>query len=248
MMQTVQLPLELYPAIDLKAGACVRLLHGDMDKATTFNRDPADQARRFHTMGFRRLHVVDLDGAFAGESLNASAVAAILKANPAPMQLGGGIRTMAHVERWLEAGVARVILGTAAVRDPDFVRAAARTYPERVAVGIDAREGKVAVAGWAETTDMTALDLARAFEDCGVAALIVTDIGRDGAKTGLNIELTGAMADAVSIPVIASGGLRDVRDLKALRARQGRPVHGAILGRALYEGDLDPAAALAAAG
>jgi phosphoribosylformimino-5-aminoimidazole carboxamide ribotide isomerase len=240
--------MNLYPAIDLKDGACVRLLHGDMDAATTFNNDPADQARRFSDMGFLHLHVVDLNGAFAGQSVNRDAVAAILKATRAPVQLGGGVRDMAGVERWLEAGVARVILGTAAVRDPDFVRAAARAFPDAIAVGVDARDGRVAVQGWAETTDMQAIDLARAFEGCGVAAIIVTDIGRDGAKTGVNITLTGAMADAVSIPVIASGGLRDVADISALNARPGRPIHGAILGRALYDGDIDPAEALRAAG
>jgi phosphoribosylformimino-5-aminoimidazole carboxamide ribotide isomerase len=238
--------MKLYPAIDLKDGQCVRLLRGEMATATSFNDDPADQARRFAEMGFDRLHVVDLNGAFEGESVNHNAVSAILDAIRAPVQLGGGIRDMMGIERWLDAGISRVILGTAAVRDPKLVRDAARAFPGRVAVGIDARDGRVAVQGWAETTDMLALDLAKAFEGCGVAALIVTDIGRDGLKTGVNLELTGAMADAVSIPVIASGGLRSVDDIKALRARPGREIAGAILGRALYDGDIDPKEALAA--
>jgi phosphoribosylformimino-5-aminoimidazole carboxamide ribotide isomerase len=238
----------LYPAIDLKAGACVRLIRGEMDQATTFNPDPADQAARFAKMGFEWLHVVDLDGAFAGQSANVAAVSAILKATPCPVQLGGGVRDMAGIERWLEAGVSRVILGTAAVRDPGFVKQAARGFPGRIAVGIDARDGRVAVEGWAETTDMQALDLARVFEGVGVSALIVTDISRDGMKTGINIALTGAMADAVTIPVIASGGLRGVADISGLKARQGlRPVSGAILGRALYDGDITAEDALKAA-
>lgn len=247
-------PLELWPAIDLKDGACVRLLRGEMASAVTFNGDPADQAQRFFAMGFDRLHVVDLNGAFAGRSANTAAVDAILAAAKAskvdapPVQLGGGLRDMAGVERWLEAGIARVILGTAAVKDPSFVKAAARAYPERIAVGVDAREGRVAVAGWAEATEMDALELARAFEGCGVAALVITDIGRDGTKSGVNVALTGAVADAVSIPVIASGGVASVADLVALRARPGlRPIAGAILGRALYDGDVDPAKALNAA-
>jgi len=239
--------MKLYPAIDLKDGHCVRLLRGEMATATAFNDDPADQARRFSDMGFDRLHVVDLNGAFEGVSVNHNAVSAILDAMPAPVQLGGGIRDMMGIERWLDAGVTRVILGTAAVRDPQLVKEAARAFPDQVIVGIDARDGRVAVHGWAETTDMMALDLARAFEGCGVAGIIVTDIGRDGLKTGVNVELTGAMADAVSIPVIASGGLKNVDDIRALRARPGRPVAGAILGRALYDGDIDPKEALAAA-
>jgi phosphoribosylformimino-5-aminoimidazole carboxamide ribotide isomerase len=238
--------MKLYPAIDLKDGHCVRLLRGEMATATSFNDDPADQARRFSEMGFDRLHVVDLNGAFEGVSVNHNAVSAILDAMPAPVQLGGGIRDMLGIERWLDAGVTRVILGTAAVRDPQLVKEAARAFPDQVIVGIDARDGRVAVHGWAETTDMMALDLARAFEGCGVAGIIVTDIGRDGLKTGVNVELTGAMADAVSIPVIASGGLKNVDDIRALRARPGRPVAGAILGRALYDGDIDPKEALAA--
>jgi phosphoribosylformimino-5-aminoimidazole carboxamide ribotide isomerase len=240
--------MKLYPAIDLKDGVCVRLLRGDMATATSFNDDPSDQARQFSQMGFDQLHVVDLNGAFAGESINHNAVAAILDAVRAPVQLGGGIRDMAGIERWLDAGIFRVILGTAAVRDPKLVKDAARAFPGQVAVGIDARDGRVAVHGWAETTDMLAIELARAFEGCGVAAVIVTDIGRDGLKTGVNLELTGAMADAVSIPVIASGGLRNVADIKALKARPGRPIAGAILGRALYDGDIDPKDAMLAAG
>lgn len=239
--------MKLYPAIDLKDGVCVRLLRGEMSTATSFNDDPADQARRFAQMGFDQLHVVDLNGAFAGESVNYNAVSAVLDAVRAPMQLGGGIRDMAGIEHWLDAGVSRVILGTAAVRDPNLVKNAARNFPGQVAVGIDARNGRVAVQGWAETTDMLALDLARTFEGCGVAALIVTDIARDGLKTGVNIELTSAMANAVSIPVIASGGLKSVDDIGALRAAPGRPIAGVILGRALYDGDVVPAEALLAA-
>jgi len=240
--------MKLYPAIDLKDGACVRLVRGEMSSATAFNADPADQAQRFAAMGFEALHVVDLNGAFAGQSVNHSAVAAILQATALPVQLGGGIRDMKGVERWLEAGIARVILGTSAVRDPAFVRQAAGAFPGQVAVGIDARDGWVAVEGWAETTDMQTIDLARAFEGCGVAAIIVTDIARDGLKSGINVALTGQLADAVSIPIIASGGLRSAADISALRARPGTPVAGAILGRALYDGDIDPVDALAAAG
>jgi phosphoribosylformimino-5-aminoimidazole carboxamide ribotide isomerase len=239
--------MKLYPAIDLKDGACVRLLRGEMSTATSFNTDPADQAMRFAAMGFEALHVVDLNGAFEGHSVNHNAVSSILDVMRAPVQLGGGIRDMGGVERWLDAGIARVILGTAAVRDPDFVKQAARAFPGHVAVGIDARGGRVAVQGWAETTDMQAVELARAFEGCGVAAIIVTDIARDGLKSGVNVDLTGQLADAVSIPVIASGGMRDVADILALKARSGRAVEGAILGRALYDGDIDPAEALRAA-
>jgi phosphoribosylformimino-5-aminoimidazole carboxamide ribotide isomerase len=239
--------MKLYPAIDLKDGVCVRLLRGEMSTATSFNDDPADQARRFSEMGFDQLHVVDLNGAFAGESVNYNAVAAILDAVRAPVQLGGGIRDMAGIERWLEAGIARVILGTAAVRNPQLVKDAARSFPGQVAVGVDVRDDRVAVQGWAETTDMLALDLAKAFEGCGVAALIVTDISRDGLKTGVNIKLTHAMANAVSIPVIASGGLKSVEDIRALRAQPGQPIAGAILGRALYDGDINPGEALLAA-
>ncbi|MEO1101612.1 MAG: 1-(5-phosphoribosyl)-5-[(5-phosphoribosylamino)methylideneamino]imidazole-4-carboxamide isomerase [Pseudomonadota bacterium] len=240
---------DLYPAIDLKDGACVRLIRGEMDQATTFNDDPADQAARFAAMGFSKLHVVDLNGAFDGATANGAAVRAILKATDAPVQLGGGIRTRAQIEAWLDAGISRVILGTAALRDPDLVREAARALPGRVAVGIDAVNGMVAVEGWAETSDMKAVELARAFEGCGVAAIIATDIGRDGMKTGVNVEFTGEIADAVSIPVIASGGVKGVEDITELKARAGtRAISGAILGRALYDGDIDPKAAVDAAG
>jgi phosphoribosylformimino-5-aminoimidazole carboxamide ribotide isomerase len=239
--------MKLYPAIDLKDGVCVRLLRGEMTTATSFNDDPADQALRFSAMGFEALHVVDLNGAFEGHSVNHNAVASILDVMMgAPVQLGGGIRDMDGIERWLDAGVSRVILGTAAVRDPALVKNAARQFPGHVAVGIDAREGRVAVQGWAETTEMRAVELAKAFEGCGVAAIIVTDISRDGLKTGVNIDLTGELADAVSIPIIASGGVRDIADLRALKARPGNPIEGAILGRALYDGDIDPTEALLA--
>ncbi len=238
----------LYPAIDLKGGECVRLIRGDMTRATRFSSSPADQAVTFQAAGFRYLHIVDLDGAFAGESRNGDAVRSVLSSIDMPVQLGGGLRSMAHVEAWLEAGIARVILGTAAVRDPAFVKAAAKAFPGRVAVGIDARDGMVAVEGWAETSNLAALDLAKAFANSGVAALIVTDIGRDGMKTGVNVDLTQSMADAVDIPVIASGGLRSTEDITALRNASGtRPISGAILGRALYDGDIDAAGALAAA-
>ncbi|MEM9226220.1 MAG: 1-(5-phosphoribosyl)-5-[(5-phosphoribosylamino)methylideneamino]imidazole-4-carboxamide isomerase [Pseudomonadota bacterium] len=240
---------ELYPAIDLKDGACVRLLRGEMDQATAFNPDPVDQARQFANMGFTHLHVVDLNGAFDGQSVNGTAVRAILDATTAPVQLGGGIRTRAQIDAWLDAGISRVILGTAALRDPELVKGAARALPGQVAVGIDAKDGMVAVEGWAETSDMPAISLAKAFEGCGVAALIVTDISRDGMKTGVNVNFTGAIADAVSIPVIASGGVASVDDIHALRAHDGaRDISGSILGRALYDGDIDPAEALAAAG
>jgi len=238
----------LYPAIDLKDGACVRLIRGEMDKATEFNADPGDQAGKFATMGFNRLHVVDLNGAFDGRATNAKAVEAILKNTDVPVQLGGGIRTRADIDRWLEAGISRVILGTVALRDPELVKAAARALPAQIVVGIDAIDGMVAVEGWAETSDMPATELAKVFEGCGVAAIIATDIGRDGLKTGVNVGFTGALADAVSIPVIASGGVKAVSDITDLRARAGtRPVEGAILGRALYDGDIDPIKAIAAA-
>jgi len=234
----------LYPAIDLKAGQCVRLLRGDMNEATVFNDDPADQAARFVRDGFSWLHVVDLDGAVEGRQVNAEAVAAILARIAIPVQLGGGVRTFEAVEAWLEAGVSRVILGTAAVREPDLVRLAAAAFPEQVAVAIDVRDGKVAVHGWVETSDLTAVDIARRFQDAGVAALIVTDIGRDGAMTGVNVQQVGETADAVSIPVIASGGVASVRDIELLKTREGVPIAGCILGRSLYEGAIDPAQAL----
>lgn len=237
----------LYPAIDLKDGQCVRLLRGEMDQATVFGDDPAAQARAFADAGCRWLHLVDLNGAFAGRPVNGPAVEAILAAVSVPVQLGGGIRDRATLEAWLERGVRRAILGTAAVRDPGFVREAAAAHPGRVAVGIDARDGMVAVEGWAETTDMTAADLARRFEDAGVAAIIYTDIDRDGAMAGPNIPATAALARAVSIPVIASGGVSSLDDLAALKAC-GAPLDGVISGRALYEGRLDLAAALALLG
>ncbi|TPE53604.1 1-(5-phosphoribosyl)-5-[(5-phosphoribosylamino)methylideneamino]imidazole-4-carboxamide isomerase [Amaricoccus solimangrovi] len=232
----------LYPAIDLKDGRCVRLLRGDMEAATVFGEDPAAQARAFVEAGCRWLHLVDLNGAFAGQPVNAAAVEAILAATEVPAQLGGGIRDRATIEMWLEKGVARVILGTVAVRDPDLVRAAARAHPGRVAVGIDARGGKVAVAGWAEETTLEAADLARRFEDAGVAAIIYTDIDRDGAMEGPNVAATEALARAVGIPVIASGGVSSIEDLRALKALG--ILDGAISGRALYEGRIDLAEAV----
>ena len=234
----------LYPAIDLKDGACVRLLRGEMEAATVFGTDPAAQARAFQDAGCRWLHLVDLNGAFAGAPVNGAAVEGILAAVTAPVQLGGGIRDRATIEAWLEKGVRRVILGTAALRDPELVRQAAAAHPGRVAVGIDARDGRVAVEGWAETSDVTALDLARRFEDAGVAAIIYTDIERDGAMQGPNVVATAALARAVSIPVIASGGVSSMDDLRALKA-SGAPLDGAISGRALYEGKLDLAEAVA---
>ena len=239
---------DLWPAIDLKDGQCVRLLRGEMDHATAFNPDPADQAAKFQDMGFDRLHVVDLNGAFAGDSANGDAVKAILKATNVPVQLGGGIRNRAQIDAWLEAGLTRVILGTAALRDPDLGKQAARDLPGHVVVGIDAKDGYVAVEGWAETSDMEAVELAKIFEGCGVAGLVVTDISRDGMKTGVNIGFTSAMAEAVSIPVIASGGVASVSDITNLRNAGGkRPISGTILGRALYDGDIDPVAAIRAA-
>jgi phosphoribosylformimino-5-aminoimidazole carboxamide ribotide isomerase len=232
----------LYPAIDLKDGQCVRLLRGAMDAATVFNDDPAAQAQAFESAGCAWLHLVDLNGAFAGEPVNGAAVEAILQAIAIPAQLGGGIRDMATIEMWLGKGLRRVILGTVAVRDPALVKAAAKAFPGRVAVGIDARSGLVAVEGWAETTDIAALDLAARFEDAGVAAIIYTDIDRDGALAGPNIEATAALANAVSIPIIASGGVSSMDDLRALK-QCGAPLDGVISGRALYDGRIDPAEA-----
>ncbi len=234
----------LYPAIDLKDGACVRLEKGDMDKATVFNTDPAAQAKSFEEQGFQWIHLVDLNGAFAGKAVNGDAVTSILKATSLPAQLGGGIRNMDQVSYWLEAGIKRVILGTAAVRDPDFVKEAARTYPGQVAVGIDAREGKVAVEGWAETSEMTALELAKRFEQAGIAAIIYTDIDRDGVLTGLNLPATVDLARQISTPVIASGGLAGLDDIRALLALAPGSLDGAISGRAIYDGRLDAAEAL----
>ena len=236
----------LYPAIDLKGGEVVRLKQGEMASATVYGQDPAAQAAAFAEAGFEWIHVVDLDGAFAGESRNAEAVEGILARVDVPVQLGGGIRTMGQVEAWLTRGLSRVILGTAAVRDPDFVKAAAKAHPGKVAVGIDAKDGLVAVQGWAEVSDMTALDLAKRFEDAGVCAIIYTDISRDGLLSGLNLEGTRVLAEAVSIPVIASGGLADIEDVKRLIQPENRAIAGAITGRALYDGRLDAAEALAA--
>ena len=237
-------PVILFPAIDLKNGECVRLLRGDMKKATVFNTDPAAQAHEFESQGFDYLHVVDLDGAFAGKPMNAAAVERILDGTGMKVQLGGGVRDMRTVTGWLEKGVARVIIGTAALKDPDFVREAARLNPGRIAVGIDARDGRVAVEGWARQSDVSALDLGRIFEDSGVAAIIYTDIARDGAMQGLNISQTVALADALTIPVIASGGLASIDDVKRLLEPDCARLAGAISGRALYDGRLDPYEAL----
>jgi phosphoribosylformimino-5-aminoimidazole carboxamide ribotide isomerase len=235
----------LLPAIDLKEGRAVRLEQGDITRTTIFHRDPAAQARAFQQQGFEYLHVVDLDGAFAGKPMNATAVERILETVDIPVQLGGGVRDTATVESWLEKGVARVIIGTAAVRDPPFVKQAARDYPGRVAVGLDAREGKVAVDGWAQTSQLSALDIARRFEDIGVAAIVYTDIARDGMLQGLNLDATISLAEAISIPVIASGGLASMGDIKALLEPRAQKLAGAIAGRALYDGRLNAAEALA---
>jgi phosphoribosylformimino-5-aminoimidazole carboxamide ribotide isomerase len=234
----------LFPAIDLKNGEAVRLQQGDMARATVFHRNPAEQARLFAGQGFEYLHIVDLDGAFAGQPMNAAAVERILSAVHIPVQLGGGIRDHATITGWLDKGVTRVIIGTAAVRDPALVKAAAKTFPGRIAVGLDAREGKVAVQGWAESSELEALDIAKRFEDAGVGAIIYTDIARDGMLQGLNLDATIALADAVSIPVIASGGLASLDDIHALLAPRAKKLAGAIAGRALYDGRLDAAAAL----
>jgi phosphoribosylformimino-5-aminoimidazole carboxamide ribotide isomerase len=241
-------PVILFPAIDLKNGECVRLLRGDMEQATVFNADPTAQAQKFEAQGFGYLHVVDLDGAFAGTPVNAQAVKRILSVTGMKVQLGGGVRDMRTVAGWLEKGVSRVIIGTAALKDPDFVREAARLYPGRVAVGIDARDGRVAVEGWAMQSDVSALDLGRIFEDSGVAAIIYTDIARDGALQGLNIMQTVALAEALSIPVIASGGLASIEDVRRLLQPDCAKLAGAISGRALYDGRLDAAEALALLG
>ncbi|MGY3236927.1 phosphoribosylformimino-5-aminoimidazole carboxamide ribotide isomerase [Bradyrhizobium sp. USDA 4448] len=235
----------LFPAIDLKNGQCVRLEQGDMARATVFNLDPGAQAQSFVAQGFEYLHVVDLDGAFAGKPVNAQAVEAMLKTIKIPVQLGGGIRDLATVEAWLAKGITRVIIGTAAVRDPELVKAAAKKFPGRVAVGLDARDGKVAVEGWAETSQVTVLEIAQRFEDAGVAAIVFTDIARDGLLKGLNLDATIALADSISIPVIASGGLASIEDVKAMLTPRAKKLAGAIAGRALYDGRLDPAAALA---
>ena len=234
----------LFPAIDLKDGQCVRLKLGAMDQATVFNDDPTDQAATFERQGFRYLHIVDLNGAFAGKPVNAAAVEAILAAVTMPVQLGGGIRDMGTIETWLAKGIRRVILGTVAVRDPALVRAACKRFPGRVAVGIDAKGGKVAVQGWAETSELNAIDLAHRFEDAGVAAIIYTDIDRDGVLKGLNLPSTAELARSTKIPVIASGGLASIDDIKALMRPEFRMLEGAITGRALYDGRIDPKQAL----
>jgi phosphoribosylformimino-5-aminoimidazole carboxamide ribotide isomerase len=240
-------PVILYPAIDLKDGQCVRLLYGDMDKATVFNNSPADQANQFAKSGFDWLHVVDLNGAIEGRAVNTAAVEAILESVSIPIQLGGGVRTFEDIERWIETGVSRVILGTVAVRDPALVKRAAHAFPEQIAVAVDVKDGKVAVHGWVDASELEPIELSKRFEDSGVAALIVTDIGRDGALTGINIDGVGAVADAVSIPVIASGGLASVKDIQLLKARKGVPIAGAILGRAIYTGAITADEAIKAA-
>lgn len=234
----------LYPAIDLKDGQCVRVLHGDLTTATVFNASPADQARQFVESGFHWIHVVDLNGAVQGRAINEKAVEAILENVSIPVQLGGGIRSMKDVERWIEAGVSRVILGTIAVTEPEIVKAAAREWPEQIAVSVDVRKGKVATQGWTESSDLDAVTVSKRFEDAGVGALIITDIDRDGTVMGFNVEAFGAIADAVNIPVIAAGGLASVDDIVRLRARKGVPIAGAVLGRALYNGAISPAEAL----
>jgi phosphoribosylformimino-5-aminoimidazole carboxamide ribotide isomerase len=237
----------LYPAIDLKDGQCVRVIRGDLTTATVFNTDPAAQALTWARAGFSWLHVVDLGGAVGGRAVNGDAVRAILTAVSIPVQLGGGVRTVADMAGWIEAGVSRLILGTTAVRSPQLVRDAARRWPEQIAVGVDVRHGRVAIQGWTEDSGLDASTVARRFEDAGVAALIVTDIDRDGAQLGLNIEAFGAIADQVGIPVIAAGGLANVGDIERLRARAGTPIAGAVLGRALYAGAITPIDALGAA-
>jgi phosphoribosylformimino-5-aminoimidazole carboxamide ribotide isomerase len=235
----------LFPAIDLKDGQCVRLVKGDMASATVYNADPAAQAKAFEDQGFEWLHVVDLNGAFEGHSVNGTAVDAIIAATKNPVQLGGGIRTLTHIENWLSRGLTRVILGTVAVRDPDLVKEACREFPGRIAVGIDAKKGKVAVEGWAEASELGVIELARKFEGAGVAAIIYTDIERDGVLTGINWESTIDLADAVSIPVIASGGLASIVDIVRMTMPDAAKLEGAISGRALYDGRIDPNEALA---
>ncbi|MFD2051753.1 1-(5-phosphoribosyl)-5-[(5-phosphoribosylamino)methylideneamino]imidazole-4-carboxamide isomerase [Mesorhizobium calcicola] len=235
----------LFPAIDLKDGQCVRLKQGDMATATIYNDDPAAQAKAFEQQGFEWLHVVDLNGAFQGQSVNSAAVGAILKATKNPVQLGGGIRSLEQIEDWLDRGLARVILGTVAVRDPDLVKQACKAFPGKVAVGIDAKGGKVAVEGWAEASSLGVIELAKKFEGAGVAAIIYTDIDRDGVLTGINWDATIDLADAVSIPVIASGGLASIADIVRMTMPDAQKLEGAISGRALYDGRIDPAEALA---
>ncbi|MCW2247976.1 phosphoribosylformimino-5-aminoimidazole carboxamide ribotide isomerase [Azospirillum fermentarium] len=235
----------LYPAIDLKDGACVRLVRGEMSQATVFNTDPGEQARAFQEQGFEWLHLVDLNGAFAGRPVNGDAVERILSSVTIPVQLGGGIRDLATIEMWLSKGMSRVILGTVALRQPELVKEACRLFPGKIAVGIDAREGYVAVAGWAETSEVKALDLALKFEDSGVSAIIYTDINRDGAMGGVNVESTADLAFHLTTPVIASGGVSSIEDLKALKREEASGIQGVICGRALYDGRIDPAEALA---
>jgi phosphoribosylformimino-5-aminoimidazole carboxamide ribotide isomerase len=237
----------LYPAIDLKDGECVRVVRGDLTTATVFNTNPAAQARAWAAAGFAWLHVVDLNGSMEGRAVNDAAVGAILRAVSIPVQLGGGIRTLANVSDWIEAGVSRVILGTAAVRDPDLVRHAARRWPEQIAVSVDVRRGRVAIEGWTQDSGLDAITVSKRFEDVGVSALIITDIDRDGAQLGFNVEAFGAIANAVDIPVIAAGGLASVADIERLRAWRGAPISGAVLGRALYAGAIKPLEALTAA-
>jgi phosphoribosylformimino-5-aminoimidazole carboxamide ribotide isomerase len=236
--------LILFPAIDIKDGVCVRLEQGDMARATVFNRDPAAQAQTFVAEGFEYLHVVDLDAAFAGRPVNVRAVERIIESIPLPVQLGGGLRDMGAISSWLEKGVDRAIIGTAAVRDPSLVREAARAFPGRIAVGLDARDGKVAVQGWAETSELTALEIAQRFEDAGVAAIIYTDIARDGLLKGLNLDATIALADTVTIPVIASGGLASLDDIRLMLEPRAVKLAGAIAGRAIYDGRLNASEAL----
>lgn len=234
----------LYPAIDLKGGKCVRLVRGDMESAQVFNDDPAAQGKAFQDAGFEWLHIVDLDGAVGGRAINADAVKSILGAMSLPAQLGGGIRDMAAIEGWLSAGISRVILGTVAVKNPSLVREASKAFPGKIAVGIDAKAGRVAIQGWAEDTNLLAVDLARQFEDAGVACIIYTDIARDGTGTGVNVEETAAIASAVRVPVIASGGIGSLDDLRALKQRGHPNINGVICGRALYDGRVDAAQAL----
>ena len=234
----------LFPAIDLKDGACVRLFKGDMDKATVYNADPADQARAFEKAGFKWLHLVDLNGAIKGKPINEAAVASILAAIKLPVQLGGGIRDLATIQRWIDAGITRLILGTIALNDPELVKTACKQFPGRIVVGIDAREGYVAVEGWAKTSRVKALDLALRFEDCGVAAIVFTDIDRDGVMTGVNLESTVDLAFALTTPIIASGGVSSLSDLEEIKRHEGSGIEGVISGRALYDGRINVGAAL----
>ena len=236
--------MNLYPAIDLKDGNCVRLLRGEMDAATVFNNDPGDQARAFKDAGFKKIHLVDLNGAFEGKPVNAAAVESILANTDVPAQLGGGIRDLKTIEMWLDKGISRVILGTIALRDPQIVKDACKAFPGHIAIGIDARDSMVAVEGWAETSETSALDLAQKFEDAGVEAIIYTDIDRDGALQGVNVEATAALAEKISIPVIASGGVASIKDVEELLKVKSSGIEGVIIGRALYDGRIDPAAAL----